>query len=60
MAGVLLVGADGKLSMKDLCKGGRDKRDPVVTSFEKELNFILRVVPSGSKWAPNPELGLKL
>ena len=57
MAGVLLANADTQLTLEALCK---EKRDPVLTAFEKDLDFILNTTLKRAKKTPNHESCLKL
>ena len=59
MAGLILVGPDDSLTLEDLYRRGKGRRDPIMTAFEKELNFILRVIPSKGR-SLSHELNLKL
>ncbi len=49
MAGVVVVGADTTLTLEALYRRGKDKPDPHLISFEKEINFILQPVSKKSK-----------
>lgn len=43
MAGFLLVsGADSSLAVEALYRGGKDRRDPLLTAFENEIEFTLK------------------
>lgn len=43
MAGLLLV-KDSSLTMEDLYKEKKNKQDPIVASFEREIDFVLNPV----------------
>lgn len=61
MAGFLLVsGADSSLAIEALYRGGKDRRDPLLSSFEKEIDFILKPLLRRSKKALNHEACQKL
>ena len=42
MAGFILVSGAGSLDIEALYRGGKDRKDPLVSAFEKEINFILK------------------
>ena len=50
MAGIQLVsGAGSSLAVEALYKGGRGGKDPLLSAFEKEINFILKPLRKKSK-----------
>ena len=61
MAGVVVVGADSSLTVEALYRGGKDRPDPTLTSFEKDIDFVLQPISKKSKKSfISPETNRKL
>lgn len=60
MAGLILVGADSSLAIEALYRGGKDRKDPTLSSFEKEISFLIKHVLKRTKRELNHETCQKL